>query len=445
MNKYVISPLDSNKTILQQLTEIAKYLHDNGIYKIYSFNGNYDNSMDVYNLSSISNLGDDELTSGDVIVFNNCYYGQITSVGDDTFTITSATSFKGAKGDTGASGQDGQDGEDGRGITSITKTSTSGLQDTYTITYSDGTTSTFVITNGAQGEQGETGLVGLECFKLETTQPVVNNTIQVALNYFNRTPVANERVNVYVLLSNGDFYITTCEISAVDSSYATLTYKIVPSAINIKGATGENGTDGRGIVSISKTSTSGLVDTYTITYSDNTTSTFEITNGVGSQTKVNLGNDTAIEDIRTQMNLGKKLVKICLNTDLTSASGQTQSFYVQGNNTFTQITLTNDIVIKDMNISNPSIQSIGTQSNDYRCYIYADVVNSFNETYNSINSNFVMRKINLTLRYRTSSTPHLSLSASVEGYIIQNDCPQLLFKSSLGLSGQNSYIDLYFE
>lgn len=39
------------------------------------------------------------------------------------------------------------------------------------------------------------------------------------------------------------------------------------------------GKDGRGIVSIIKTATSGLVDTYTITYTDNTTSTFNVTNG----------------------------------------------------------------------------------------------------------------------------------------------------------------------
>lgn len=36
----------------------------------------------------------------------------------------------------------------GKGISSITKTSTSGLVDTYTITYSDGTTTTFAVTNG---------------------------------------------------------------------------------------------------------------------------------------------------------------------------------------------------------------------------------------------------------------------------------------------------------
>ena len=42
---------------------------------------------------------------------------------------------------------------------------------------------------------------------------------------------------------------------------------------------GEAGDDGNGIVSIAKTSTSGLVDTYTITYTDGTTSTFDVTNG----------------------------------------------------------------------------------------------------------------------------------------------------------------------
>ena len=40
-----------------------------------------------------------------------------------------------------------------------------------------------------------------------------------------------------------------------------------------------NVTNGKGISSISKTGASGLVDTYTITYNDGTTSTFTVTNG----------------------------------------------------------------------------------------------------------------------------------------------------------------------
>lgn len=39
------------------------------------------------------------------------------------------------------------------------------------------------------------------------------------------------------------------------------------------------GADGRGIENIEKTATAGLVDTYTITYTDDTTTTFQVTNG----------------------------------------------------------------------------------------------------------------------------------------------------------------------
>ena len=43
-------------------------------------------------------------------------------------------------------------GATGNGIASISKTGTSGLVDTYTITFTDGTTTTFTVTNGADGD-----------------------------------------------------------------------------------------------------------------------------------------------------------------------------------------------------------------------------------------------------------------------------------------------------
>lgn len=46
-------------------------------------------------------------------------------------------------------------GDRGIGISSIDKTSSDGLVDTYTITYTDGNTSTFLITNGKMGEDGK--------------------------------------------------------------------------------------------------------------------------------------------------------------------------------------------------------------------------------------------------------------------------------------------------
>ena len=47
-------------------------------------------------------------------------------------------------------GQDGATGATGNGISSITKTSTSGLVDTYTIQYTTGNTTTYTVTNGAK-------------------------------------------------------------------------------------------------------------------------------------------------------------------------------------------------------------------------------------------------------------------------------------------------------
>ena len=64
---------------------------------------------------------------------------------------------KGDNGKDGVNGIDGLNGKDGLGIKSVVKTSTDGLIDTYTITYSDDTTSTFTITNGKNGVQGEKG------------------------------------------------------------------------------------------------------------------------------------------------------------------------------------------------------------------------------------------------------------------------------------------------
>jgi hypothetical protein len=51
----------------------------------------------------------------------------------------------------GAKGETGDTGETGNGISNIRKTSTSGLVDTYTITYTDGTSTTFTVTNGQNG------------------------------------------------------------------------------------------------------------------------------------------------------------------------------------------------------------------------------------------------------------------------------------------------------
>lgn len=51
----------------------------------------------------------------------------------------------------------GTPGPAGVGIQKIEKTGTEGLVDTYTITYTNGQTTTYTVTNGADGEKGEKG------------------------------------------------------------------------------------------------------------------------------------------------------------------------------------------------------------------------------------------------------------------------------------------------
>lgn len=67
---------------------------------------------------------------------------------------------KGDKGDTGETGATGATGATGTGIASIAKTGTSGLVDTYTITFTDGTTSTFTVTNGAEAIDDTLSIAG---------------------------------------------------------------------------------------------------------------------------------------------------------------------------------------------------------------------------------------------------------------------------------------------
>jgi hypothetical protein len=65
--------------------------------------------------------------------------------------------------------------------------------------------------------------------------------------------------------NNGNWYI-----------YDVTNEQYVDSGFPSRGAQGDTG---NGIFSIVKTGTSGLVDTYTITYTDGTTTTFDVTNG----------------------------------------------------------------------------------------------------------------------------------------------------------------------
>lgn len=101
---------------------------------------------------------------------NNVY--TVTLTNTNTYDITCPI---GPQGETGATGATGN------GIASITKTGTSGLVDTYTITYTNGQTSTFTVTNG----EGNNEFIGTleEWNALTTAEKKAYDTYQITNDY----------------------------------------------------------------------------------------------------------------------------------------------------------------------------------------------------------------------------------------------------------------------
>ena len=128
-------------------------------------------------------------------------------------------------------------GEPGVGIASIVKTATVGLVDTYTITYDDLRTTTFDVTNGQNGTDGRDGTDG-------------NGIVSIV-----KTSTAGLVDTYTITFDDGNF--TTFDVT-----------NGADGAPGRDGIDGTDGTDGNGIASIVKTATAGLVDTYTITYTD---------------------------------------------------------------------------------------------------------------------------------------------------------------------------------
>ena len=75
-------------------------------------------------------------------------------------------------------------GSDGKGIESIIKTGTSGLVDTYEITYTNGDTQTYTVTNGQDGESVEivTNWESTLSDVKVASEKLVKNTIDTKVN-----------------------------------------------------------------------------------------------------------------------------------------------------------------------------------------------------------------------------------------------------------------------
>lgn len=172
------------------------------------------------------------------------------------------------------------------GIRSIEKTATSGLTDTYTITLADGTTHPVTVTNGRgidslTWQSSGTPRDGAEHVGTFTYNDGTSGTItlydgakgdtgatwHVWVKYANAMPTSDND-----MLDTPSNYIGVYSGAATTAptSYAAYTWYLW------KGDKGDTGTS---IVGVMLYSSSGIVDTYRVYFSDDTYTSFSVTNG----------------------------------------------------------------------------------------------------------------------------------------------------------------------
>jgi len=148
------------------------------------------------------------------------------------------------------------------GIQSIAKTSTSGLVDTYTISYADGSTGTFTVTNGATGPTGAAAYVWI---KWAAQEPTADNQM---------SNIPDAWIGIY-----------TGTASSAPTSYTSYTW------YQYKGDKGDTGTGITSVTQTGGTGAPGTTDTYTMYAGEDTVGTFDVYNGLNGTGAVNSVNN----------------------------------------------------------------------------------------------------------------------------------------------------------
>ena len=113
---YNPSHLNKNETLLEAFHRVEAYLKANPQYQVYQSSATYQEGTQEYALATIVVPEGSIVGKGDVVLFSNVYYAVITAVSETTFSVETATNFRGLqgeqgpKGDTGATGDKGEPG-----------------------------------------------------------------------------------------------------------------------------------------------------------------------------------------------------------------------------------------------------------------------------------------------------------------------------------------------
>lgn len=179
------------------------------------------------------------------------------------------------------------------GIQTIEKTGTSGNTDTYTITFADETTSQFTVNNG----NGITGMTSSKSGRITTVtfsysdgtsssftisdgEGISKVVSYWAISTSKTTQPSSWQTTPQDMTSTYKYLWSYMRINYTDGTHQDTT----PAVVGIYGDKGDPGNTGTSITNVAKISTSGLVDTYRITFSNGTNTTFQVTNGSNIET-----------------------------------------------------------------------------------------------------------------------------------------------------------------
>lgn len=219
---------------------------------------------------------------------------------------------------------------------------------TITLTKKDGTTKEVEVLDGEQGPQGPQGEQGIQGPQgeqgiqgIQGPQGPQGEAFTIKKTYSSvaemNADFDNMQVGDYVMIAssveiqdNAKLYTRGVEewIFITDFSGATGIQgeqgpqgeQGIQGPQGIQGIQGETGATGNGIASITKTSTSGLVDTYTITYTNGNTTTFNVSNGKGITSITKTGSVSNIDTYTILFNDGTTTTYEVANGEVTQAS-----------------------------------------------------------------------------------------------------------------------------
>lgn len=198
---YNPSHLNTNETLLEAFHRVEAYLKANPQYQVYQSSATYQEGTQEYALDTIVVPEGSIVGKGDVVLFSNVYYAVITAVSETTFSVETATNFRGAQGEQGPKGD-----------------------------------------TGATGAKGETGLPALMYSKNVILGPYTS--FSTDLDGYNRTPQINDICAYYS--SNTDTIVSgTIEEIRSDTQQVFVRKIAILSTRGPRGETGPKGEDGK--------------------------------------------------------------------------------------------------------------------------------------------------------------------------------------------------------